>query len=398
MVARSLPVGTIARHLAGYVAIAAVGLGLLALTYRGLTGGLGPEDRDGGLLLLGEPVKIDDLQHRVVATGRMEPRSRVPVRSEVSGLVRVVRVEEGDRVRGGEPMFELDRERLTDRVNELRASLESRRAAARYDLVGRALLDVEQTRREHARVESLHEKGVLSRQRFEESRHALRLSQLALNDARAETAVRSAGVAQAEHLLRQAERDLERAVIRAPIDGLVVERPVDVGAVVADVTANGGTLLAIVADDRRMRLVAEVDENDIAPVRVGQVAEVTFDAFTGERFSGVVRKVSSSGTVDRNVSNFEVEIELPPDERLRVGMSADARIVVYEYRDVLVVPNRAIVRSEAAPRVRLRGPGPEGGFRLVEIREVYSDGFRTVVEGGVSEGDVVLVPADPAGS
>jgi HlyD family secretion protein len=382
------------RRAGTWIGVVGVGIGILALAYQGLTRGLGDAEAGPGLALREVTVARGNLQETVVATGRMEPRSRVPAKSEVSGLVRAVHVEEGDRVTQGQPMFDLDRERLEDRMNALRAALETRRAAARYDLVGRASLEVEQSRRDHARVTRLFEQGVTSQREFDDSLHAVRLTQVALNDAHAEAAARGAAVLEAEHRLRQAEKDLERAVIRAPIDGLVVERHVDVGAVVADVTANGGTLLAVVADDVRIRLVAEVDENEIAPVRVGQLADVTVDAFPGETITGIVRKVSSSGTVDRDVSNFEIEIELPEDARIRVGMSADARVRVREHRDTVLVPNAAIVRGGEQPRLRVRDPSAEAGFSLVAIREAYSDGFQTVVTEGIGAGEVVLIPTD----
>jgi HlyD family secretion protein len=305
-----------------------------------------------------------------------------------------VRIEEGDRVEQGQVLFELDRERLEDRANALRAGLHVKRAAAQYDLVGRASLELAQARREHERVAKLHERGVTSAREFDDSLHRVRLAEVGFTDAKAEKAAREAAVLEAEHRLRQAEKDLERALIRAPIDGLVVERAVETGAVVADVAAAGATLLAVVADDKRIRLLAEVDENEIAPVQVGQTAEVTVDAFPGEKFVGTVRKVSSSGTVDHNVSSFEIEIELPADDRIRVGMSADARVVVREHDDVLLVPNNAILRGREGPRVRVQDPEASGGFRLAKIQEGYSDGFQTVVQRGVREGEVVLVPAD----
>lgn len=380
---------------AGTYALVSLGGALLVvLAYGGLTHGLGPSENGGSFSLQPTVVRRGDLRHTVAATGRMEPLSRVPVKSEVSGLVRRVRVEEGDRVEQGQVLFELDRERLQDRVNALRAGLQIKRAATEWDLVGRASLELDQARRDHERIAKLYERGVTSQQEFEDSRHKFRLAEVSLTDARAEKAGREAAVAEAEHRLSQAERDLARAVIRAPIDGLVVERPVDIGAVVADVTAAGATLLAVVADDQRIRLVAEVDENDIARVRVGQEAEVSIDAFSEETFQGTVRKVSSSGTVEHNVSNFEIEIELAADERLRVGMSADARVVVLEYRDVILVPNVAIVRGGEGPRVRVRDAEASGGFRLSRIAEGYSDGFQTVINGGVEEGEVVLIPSE----
>ena len=128
---------------------------------------------------------------------------------------------------------------------------------------------------------------------------------------------------------------------------------------------------------------------------MGQPARVHIDAFPGEVFEGRVRKVSSSGTSDGGVSSFEVEIELAPDERIRVGMSADARVEVGRHRRVLLVPNTALVRTEAGAKVRVASQGRRS--ELVPIDEGYSDGFRTAVLRGLSEGDTVLVRSDGAG-
>jgi multidrug efflux pump subunit AcrA (membrane-fusion protein) len=137
-----------------------------------------------------------------------------------------------------------------------------------------------------------------------------------------------------------------------------------------------------------------VDENDVAGVRVGQPARVHIDAFLGEVFEGKVRKVSSSGTSDGGVSSFDVEIELAPDERIRVGMSADARVEVHRHQKVLLVPNTALIRTEAGPRVRVASQGRR--VELVPIDEGYSDGFRTAVLRGLAEGDTILVRSEGA--
>jgi HlyD family secretion protein len=322
---------------------AIAGLGILVFAYTGLTYGLAKEEADVASGLATVAVERGDLRETVVSSATMEPYSRVLVKSEVSGVVRRVHVDEGDRVAEGQPMFDLERDRLE------------------------AALDLER------------------------AEFAFKLARVDLAAAAAELAARRASVTEAAALLSQARTDLDHAAVPAPIDGIVIEREVEIGSVIADVTSSGGTVLAIVADDRRIRLVAEVDENDIAPVRVGQECEVTLDAFPGETFTGLVRKVSSSGTVEQNVSSFEVEIELPEDPRLRVGMSADARIVVHVYRDVLLVPNTAIVRDPDGPVVRVPDAEDPEGERRVPIREVYSDGFKTVIDGGLADGDPLLV-------
>jgi HlyD family secretion protein len=192
------------------------------------------------------------------------------------------------------------------------------------------------------------------------------------------------------------ERDLEKSVIRSPVDGVITKRRVEVGAAVADLQ-NGGTVIAELADDSRIHLLGELDENDVAGVREGQSAEIRVDAFPGELFAGTVRKIASAGAHEGSLSIFEVEIEIEPDPRVRVGMSADARIVVREHANALLVPNAALVRGEDGPRVRVPDPGSDE-VRLLEIRELTSDGFRTALaepEGAAAlgEGDTVLVRA-----
>jgi HlyD family secretion protein len=382
------------RRAASVGAALAAGAVFLWLVYVGLTWDLRRSATEPAAEFRVVKVVRQDLSETVAATGTMESVTRVEIKSEVPGVIRKIFVEEGDRVALEQPLFELDLDRLGDRVAELRAAVDVRKAAALQDVEARAAADFEQVRREHDRTMRLFGQGIASAQDRDDALHKLRLAEIAVSDAHAERAARTAGVAQAQAALQKAERDLERGTLRAPIAGVVIQRPAELGAPVADMSAsNGGTLLAVVADDLKLRLVAQVDENDIARVRVGQTADVTLDAFPGERFQGTVRKVSSAGTLDQKVANFEVEIGLPRDERIRVGMSADARVVVGEHRDVLVVPNTAIIRGADGPHVRR---GPIDAAQVVSIRELYSDGFSTVVDDGLAEGDPVLVRSSGA--
>jgi HlyD family secretion protein len=383
---------------AAWVAGAGVAVVLgAALVFRGLTRDLRPEGEDPSARFRPAPVRLGDLRETIVASGTMEPLVRVPVIAEISGIIAIVHVEEGDRVRRGQPLFELDRERLEARVAERRAELDLRRANARYDLVGRAEAERDRARRDLERISRLAEQEVASQLELESFEHELRIAEIALRDAHAELAARRAAGAQGREMLRQAERDLANSIVRAPIDGVVIQRDGQIGRAVADVTSSGGTVLAVIADDRRIRLVAEVDENDIARVRLDQEAVVSIDAFPGETFAGRVRKVSSAGTVVGKVSSFEVEIELEAGSRLRVGMSSDARIVVGEHRGVLLIPNTAIVRRDRTTLVRVPDGNGDSAYHLSPIRAGVSDGFRTVVAAGLSEGDAVLIRSDGAG-
>lgn len=365
------------------------------LVFRGLTADLGPEDDVPIDSLRSESIARDDLLETVMASGTMEPRVRVPVIAEVSGIIALVHVEEGARVVRGQPLFELDRERLEARVAEQRAELSLRQANASFDLVGRASVDRDRAAQDLARAKALREKGVASELELERAERDARVAEIAVHDAAAELAARAAAVLQARETLRQAERDLRNAVVGAPIDGRVIERAGEVGRAVADVTANGGTTIAVIADDTRIRLVAEIDENDVARVRPGQRALVTLDALPDETFEGTVRKISSAGAIEANVASFTIDVELPADERLRVGMSADARVVIAEHAGVLLIPNSGLVRRDREVLVRVPDVGGGHAYRLVPVKTGYSDGFRTIISEGLSDGDVVLV-AGPA--
>ncbi len=385
------PQGRSMRRVAGWTAGGiALALAVVAV-FTGLTAGMGTEGNGSDAVYRTQTVERGELREAVVASGTMEPLVRVSVISEVSGIIARVHIEAGDRVKRGQPLFELDAERLEARVAERRAELQLREAHARYDLVGRAEAELMQVHREHARVEQLKERDVLAQHELESSQLTLRLAEIELNDAHAEAAARAASVSQARETLRQALRDLENAIVRAPIEGVVIEREGEIGRAVADVTAMGGTTIAVIADDRRIRLVAEIDENDIAGVRVGQSADVTIDAFPGETFQGHVRKISAAGIRTGTISNFEVDIQLEPDPRLRVGMSADARVIVREHRHVLLVPNAAIVHQASETLLRVRDVAGGDGSKLARVDLGYSDGFHTIVASGVGEGDVILV-------
>jgi HlyD family secretion protein len=335
-------------------------------------------------------VEHGDLVETVVATGKMEPLSRVVVQSEIPGIVSAVRADAGDRVKRGQALVELDQSRLIDQGAELRAALTFEEARSRVDLVQRAEVELAKAHADHRRIEKLVRSRVASPEELERSAHLLRLAEIARSDSEAEHAARLAAVERARRALQRIERDIEKSIIRAPIDGVVLHMEAEVGTAVADLQ-NGGTVITTLADDSRIHLTGAVDENEIDAVRPGQSAEIHIDAFPGETFRGRVRKVSASGTAKDNVASFSVEVELEPDERVRVGMSADARIGVRDHRDVLLVPSTSVEQHGADTAVRLLSRDSEVIVRPVKV--LYSDGFKTAIAAGVDEGDWILARA-----
>ncbi|MBW2397422.1 MAG: efflux RND transporter periplasmic adaptor subunit [Deltaproteobacteria bacterium] len=328
---------------------------LLALAYVGLTSDLGPQDGDLPSHLNAVPVERGILRELVIANGSLEPSARVVVQSEIPGIVAYVHVDNGDRVEPGQPLVELDRERLEDRVAELAAALAERRARARVDLVGRAELELRKARRDLERVEGLHAQGIASRETLELEEYRAALAEIGLGDAHAEKAARRASVREAENALRRMRRDVEKSIIRSPIGGVVVRRHVEVGTAVADLQ-NGGTVVVTLADDRRLHVLAEVDENDVAAVRVGQRVEVRIDAFPDEPldrclsrrtigWSGAQSVVGGAGRGKRR--------ELRSGDRVG-SRPARARRDVGRYQDPGRKPRGCTARAQQRDRSRRR--------------------------------------------
>lgn len=378
---------------------AVVAAGVIWLVDLGLSGGIRSTGNDEPSYI---PVRVErgDLEERVVATGHTEALARVVVQSEIPGTVAEVLVDDGDRVALGQPLVRLDGTRLEDERDQRRAELDREEARTHLELVAVAEAEIAQADSERKRIAHLFEQGVTSEQRLTEVEYRLLKAKIALGRAKAEEAAQRAAAEVARKRLRRVERDLAKALIRSPIAGVVIKRSVEVGTAVADLQ-NGGTVVAVLADDQRIHLLGRVVEDEIAKVREGQTAEVYVDALPGTIFKGFVKKVASSGVKDGSVSRFEVEVELIeayPDSSsdqkdLRVGMTADARILVDTHTNRLLIPNKALLRGPDGARVRLVSDDGRP-FELRTVTTLYSDGFRTAVEAGLEEGSHVLVRRD----
>jgi len=224
-----------------------------------------------------------------------------------------------------------------------------------------------------------------------------------------------ATVAQSEAAQRQAQVDLDHTYIRAPVDGTVVGRTVDVGQTVA-ASLQAPTLFTIAQDLRNMQVDTNVDEADVGRVKVGQTATFTVDSFPGRTFNGEVVQIRKAPLVVQNVVTYDVVVTAKnPDQRLLPGMTANVRIVIDQKESVLQVPNAALrfrpAGGEAPERERPGRPagggrgggppsgrvyvlGPDGKPAPLSLQLGIGDGtFTEVVRGDVKEGQMVIVGA-----
>jgi HlyD family secretion protein len=282
------------------------------------------------------PVYLTESPHRgelratVSATGTLQPVNRVDVGSEVSGLIAEVFVDFNDRIEAGDPLARLDSETLEARVASAQASL----AVAEASLA-QAQATVVESDAQLARSRDLAARNLISQQTLDADEAVSLRARAAVASARAQvTAARAA--------LRESETSLRKAVILAPISGIVIAREVDPGQTVA-ASFQTPVLFTLAEDLRHMRLHLDLDESDVGQVREGQVAEFRVDAYPGRSFHAEIVSVRFNPRTVNNVVTYETVLAVDnPELLLRPGMTATAEILVDRRAAALLVPNRAL--------------------------------------------------------
>ncbi len=265
----------------------------------------------------------------VSATGTLQPLVSANVGSTVSGPVREVLADFNAQVRAGQVLARLDPTPFQQRVVQAQAQLAQAQAQA-------------------AVADSDYQRYVVLQQRGFASEQLMAQQRAARDTARA-------AVAQAHAAVTTAQTDLDRSVIRSPIDGVVVDRQVNVGQSVA-ASLQAPTLFIIAQDLSRLQANITVDEADIGEVEEGQAVEFTVDAFPDRSFEGRVSQVRQQGVAESGVVSYTVVVEADnPGRQLLPGMTANAEIVLEQRENVLRAPNTALRFRPADPRIAEQG-------------------------------------------
>jgi HlyD family secretion protein len=356
-------------------------------------------------------VERDTVVKSVVATGKVEPVTKVEIKSKANGIIEKLYVDVGDEVEPGQVLAELDKEHLAARLREEQANLQAAEAnlqAARAQLEKNVIEaegpDVEFARRAFERARSLFEQKLIAQSALDDARSALEVAENRQRSAKGQLSVSRARVAEAEAKVAQArasvsraEEDLRNATIRAPIRATVLTRDVEVGSPVSSILNLGAnaTLVMTLGDIDRVFVRGKVDEADIGRVRLGQPARITVETFKDRRFEGRVTQISPIGVEKDNVTTFEVEVSIDnPGNELRANMTANAEIILEEHPDSLVVPEAAIIYDAARNAfVDVPAPSEKNGRRRVPIKVGVGNGTRTQVLEGLKPGDKVILPS-----
>jgi HlyD family secretion protein len=323
---------------------------------------------------LTEEATIGPLVVSISASGTLQPTRSVDVGSELSGTLEAVLVEENEVVVKGQVVARLDTAKLSDAVTKSKAVLAAARAAVAQS---EATLGEARAHRERlAEVARLSGGKVPSKSELDTAEAAWRRAVADLASARAQ-------VSQAEATLQTDETNIQKAVIRSPINGVVLARKVEPGQTVA-AQMTTPVLYTIAEDLTQMELQVKVDEADVGSVQLGQSASFTVSAWPGRDFPATIRRIGLGSTITDNVVTYKTVLIVANDDlALRPGMTATARIVTARRENVLRVPNAALrftppvaSADEASGGVLSRiFPRPPRPVKKVQMRLVEAPGM-----------------------
>lgn len=354
-------------------------------------------------------VERGDIARSVVATGKIQPKAKVEVKSKASGLVKQILVHYGDLVKEGQVLAELDKEELRANVRESRANLmaaqaalESAQASHERNQAEAEGPDLPFLKSAMERGHNLYKEELISKSVVEDTEKAYQLARnkqlVALRSVgvtRADVARAKAQVAQAQAALERAEENLRYSTIVSPMDGLVLSRNVEVGDAVSSILVLGSqaTLVMTLGDVSDVYVLGKVDEADIGKVYLGQPARIVVESFKDKRFEGKVTKISPLGVEKDNVTTFEVRVSIRnPGGELKSNMSANAEILLEEKKKVLLIPESAVIYDKNRhTRVEVLDPKSDKGKRAVAVKIGISNGVKTELADGLTEGQQVVL-------
>jgi HlyD family secretion protein len=387
-----------------YVCIAVFGVLVLA-------GGVIAATRGGTKIDPSKLAKVEkgDLAKSVVATGKVEPITKVEIKSKASGIVKKLYVDAGDRVKKGQLLAELDKEEIAAQVAQAKAQLEASEASARgteadYE---RAKVDAEgpdvpMLKRAYVRAQGMAKDGVVSASALDDAQKNYELALNKQNVAKAQLTVLKAKIGQATAQvardranLMQLEEQLSYTTITSPIDGIILSRDVEVGDAVSSILVLGSsaTLIMTEGDTSEVYVKGKVDESDIGKVYMAQPARIKVESFKDKTFNGKVTKISPMGVEKDNVTTFEVRVSINnPGGELKAAMTANAEIILEEHKNVLQIPEGSILYDKDK-KASVEVPDEKGkeGKRKLAVNIGISNGAKTELLSGLKEGDQVVL-------
>ncbi|WP_260704866.1 efflux RND transporter periplasmic adaptor subunit [Edaphobacter flagellatus] len=354
-------------------------------------------------------VEKGDIARSVVATGKVQPITKVEVKSKASGIVTKLYTDINAHVKQGQLLAQLDQVEILAQVNAQKAQLaaaesnaRAAQAAIQYDKVNAEAPDLPMFKNTYDRALSMSRDGVVSQQALDDAQQKYLAAANTRDKAVAQITVDTsklhqaqAQVQQAEASLKQLEEQLSYTTITSPMDGVVLSRDVELGDAVSSILVMGSTatLVMTLGDINQVYVQGKVDESDIGKVYLGQPARIKVESFKDKTFQGKVTKIAPLGVEKDNVTTFEVRVSIDnPGGELKANMTANAEILLEEHKGVLTVPEQAVIYDkDRNASVEVPDPKEKKGRRKVSIKAGISNGTRTEVLSGLNAGDTVIL-------
>ena len=350
-----------------------------------------------------------DVARSVVATGKIQPITKVEVKSKASGIVEKLYVDINNQVKKGQQLAQLDQMEIQAQVEAQKAQLESSEANVgtfeaniEQDKVNAAAPDLPMYRATLDRNLEMQKEGIVSRQTLDDANKDYQAALTRRDSSKAQIGVDTAKlkqaraqVAEAQASLKQLEEQLSYTTIVAPMDGVILSRDVEIGDAVSSILVLGSTATLVMTegDVNEVYVDGKVDEADIAHVYLGQPARIKVESFRDRTFNGKVTKISPMGVEKDNVTTFEVRVSINnPGGELKALMTANAEILLDEHKGVLTVPENAVTYdSQKNASVEIPDKKQKDGTRKAPVTVGLSNGSVTEIVSGLKEGDQVVL-------
>ncbi|NDP43988.1 MAG: HlyD family efflux transporter periplasmic adaptor subunit, partial [Aromatoleum sp.] len=367
--------------------------------------------KDKGLPVTTETIKARDLEAVVSASGKIQPKRLVNISADTPGRVVNLAVNEGDRIKPGQFLLQIDPKSLRTRVDSGTASLQAAQASLDQmrQSVETARVQLQQAQQTLTRQQDLWKQQLTTREALEKSTNDVKAAESALQEREKTGIAQSSRINQERASLESTRYDLSKQRIESPIDGIVTRRNIQEGeTAVVGTMNNPGTVLLTLADMSVIQAEVEVDETNIPNVQLGQIAKITIDAIPDKSFKGHVSEIGNSpiqaaaGSSGTQATNFKVVVIL--DEKVpdvRPGFTCTADITTATRKSVVAVPIPAVAVRELVydangqiikePKADKRRRTPEPVASAAELKPGQT---RKETEGvfAVREGKAEFVP------
>ena len=350
-----------------------------------------------------------DVTRSVVATGQIQPITKVEVKSKASGIVEKLYVDINNQVKKGQQLAQLDQQEILAQVDAQRAQLASAEAnVSAYDAnieqdkVNAAAPDLPMYKATLDRNLEMKKSGIVSQQALDDTNKEYLAALTRRDSAKAQIGVDTAKLKQAhaqvlqsQASLKQLEEQLSYTTIVAPMDGVILSRDVEIGDAVSSILVLGSTATLVMTegDINQVYVQGKVDEADIAHVYMDQPARIKVESFRDRTFNGKVTKIAPLGVQKDNVTTFEVRVSIDnPGGELKANMTANAEILLDEHKGVLTVPENAVMYdNQKNASVQVPDSKQKDGTRKVPVKVGLSNGSVSEIVSGLKEGDQVVL-------